>query len=242
MIIFIMFIAVVAMFAAIMFMTNRNQRILWTTVFGVIFVASTAMMTLNYSHHFGMHKVTTTTTKTIYSAANSSMPLALYQPVGTSGKDDVYIYNTQAKQKKPNHTQADEYTTSKIKWTNRTTPRLVTTETRWRYNKHFFAVMYMWSGMDGTLVKRTNTLEYPKTYVKITVKQAGKLRKLASSPAAKQAQAAAQQQGKSTVAAAVQQALAKDPKMSAHEIQQVTQQTEQKMQSQMVKQMLNQAK
>ena len=242
MIIFIMFIAAVAMFACIMFMTNRNLRILWTTIFGAIFIASTAMMTLNYSHHFGMHKVTTTTSQRIYSASNSSMPLALYQPVGTSGKDNVYIYNTKEKQKTPNHTQANDYTSSKIKWTNRATPRLVTTETRWRYNNKFFASMYMLSGMDGTLVKRTNVLEYPTSYVKITVKQARQLKKLASSPAAKKAQAASQQQGKSAVAATVQQALAKNPKMSAQEIQQVTQQAEQKMQSQMVKQMLRQVK
>ena len=242
MVILIMFIAAVAMFAAIMFMTNRGQQILWTTIFGILFVGSTAMMTLNYSHHFGMHQVTTTTTKKIYPASNSPMPLALYQPVGTSGRDDVYIYNTHARQKTPNHTQANEYTTSKIKWTNRTTPRLTTTETRWRYNNRFFATMYMWSGMDGTLVKRTNTLEYPKTYVKMTVKQANQLKKLARSANAKRAQAAAQQQGKAAVTAAVQQAMAKNPKMSAHEIQQVTQQAEQKMQSQMVKQMLNQAK
>lgn len=242
MIIFIMFIAAVAMFACIMFMTNRNRRILWTTIFGALFIASTTMMTLNYSHHFGMHQVTTTTTRKIYSASNSELPLALYQPVGTSGKNDVYIYNTKLKQKTPHHTQANEYTTSKIKWTNRSTPRLVTTETRWRYNNRFFASMYQWSGMDGTLVKRTNVLEYPKSYVKITVKQANQLKKLASAPAAKKAQAATQQEGKSAVAATVQAALAKNPKMSAQEIQQVTQQAEQKVQSQLVKQMLKQVK
>ena len=94
--------------------------------------------TLNYSHHFGMQKVTTTTTKRIYSASNSSMPLAIYQPVGKGGRDDVYIYNTKVKQKTPNHTQANEYTTSRIKWTNGSTPQLVTTETRWQYRNDFY--------------------------------------------------------------------------------------------------------
>ena len=102
--------------------------------------------------------------------------------------------------------------------------------------------MYMWSGMDGTLVKRVNTLEYPRTYVKITVKQAQHLKKLAKSAAGKRAQAAATQQGKATVVTAVQQALTKNPKMSAHEIQQVTQQAEQRFQSQLVKQLLAKTK
>lgn len=242
MIILIMFGAAIAMFASIMFIEVKTPQLILATLCGLLFVGATFVMTLNYSHHFGMHKVTTTTSRTIYSASNSTMPLALYQPVGTSGQDNVYIYNVKPRQKTANHTQADEYTTSKIKWTNETTPKLVTTETRWRYNNNFFAVLYMWSGMDGNLVKRTNTLEYPRTYVKITVKQANRLKKLAQSPAAKQAQASAQQQGKTAVASAVQAALAKDPHMTAQQIQQVSQQAEQQLQGQMVKEMLKSAK
>lgn len=242
MIIIIMFGAAIAMFASIMFIEHRLPRVILTTLCGLLFVGSTLVMTLNYSHHFGMHQVTTTTRKTIYSASNSTLPLALYQPVGTSGRDDVYIYNVRARQKTPTHTQANEFTTSKIRWTNRATPELVTTETRWRYNNNFFAFLYMWSGMDGSLVKRTNTLEYPRVYVKLTVKQANRLKKLAQSPAAKQAQAKAQQQGKAAVASAVQAALAKDPHMTAQQIQQVSQQAEQRLQGQIVKQMLKGAK
>lgn len=242
MIIIIMFGAAIAMFASIMFIERRVPQLILATLCGLLFVGSTLVMTLNYSHHFGMHQVTTTTRKPIYSASNSTMPLALYQPVGTSGQDNVYIYNVKPRQKTANHTQADEYTTSKIKWTNETTPKLVTTETRWRYNNNFFTVLYMWSGMDGTLVKRTNTLEYPRTYVKITVKQANRLKKLAQSPAVKQAQARAQQQGKTAVASTVQAALAKNPHMTAQQIQQVSQQAEQQLQGQMVKEMLKSAK
>ena len=242
MIIIIMFGAAIAMFASIMFIERRVPQLILATLCGLLFVGSTLVMTLNYSHHFGMHQVTTTTRKPIYSASNSTMPLALYQPVGTSGQDNVYIYNVKPRQKTANHTQADEYTTSKIKWTNETTPKLVTTETRCRYNNNFFTVLYMWSGMDGNLVKRTNTLEYPRTYVKITVKQANRLKKLAQSPAVKQAQARAQQQGKTAVASTVQAALAKNPHMTAQQIQQVSQQAEQQLQGPMVKELLKSAK
>jgi hypothetical protein len=125
MIIIIMFGAAIAMFASIMFIERRVPQLILATLCGLLFVGSTLVMTLNYSHHFGMHQVTTTTRKPIYSASNSTMPLALYQPVGSSGRDDVYIYNVKPRQKTANHTQADEYTTSKIKWTNETTPKLV---------------------------------------------------------------------------------------------------------------------
>lgn len=101
MIIIIMFGAAVALFVSVMFINSRNRRIVWTVIFGLLFVAATALMGLNYSRHFGMHQVTTTTSKTVYSAAGK-LPLALYQPVGTNGQDNVLIYKTSQDQKSPN--------------------------------------------------------------------------------------------------------------------------------------------
>lgn len=242
MVIILTFLGSIAFFACMMFIRQKNVRTTWATIMGIIFAASTLLMTLNYSHHFGMHKVTTTTTQRIYSASNSSMPLAIYQPVGTSGRDDVYVYNTKFQQKTPNHTQANEYTTSRIKWTDGTNPRLVTTETRWQYQNNFYKVLYAWSGMDNTLVKRTNVLEYPRVYVKLTTKQADKLSKVAKSASGKQLQAQAANQGRAFVTSRVQAAMAKNPQMTAKQIQQVSTQAEQEFQAQSVKQILKQVK
>lgn len=239
MVIIFSFLGAIAFFASIMFLKNRGWRALMVTITGIIFVGSTVLMTLNYSHHFGMEKVTTTRTQRIY-PTTKSMPLALYQPVGTSGKDDVYIYNTKVNQSKPNHTQANEFTHNKVKCTNKTDVRLVTTETRWKFKNNFYKVLYAWSGIDGTLVSRTNTFEYPRTYVKVSVKQAKQLAKAAKSPAAAKAQAAAKQQGQAYVTGKVQAAMAKNPRMTAHQIQQISQQAEQEFQARMVKQMLKQ--
>ncbi|MCH5357977.1 DUF4811 domain-containing protein [Limosilactobacillus reuteri] len=244
MVIILTFLGALAFFACMMFIQQKNLRIILATLTGIIFVGSTLLMTLNYSHHFGMQKVTTTTTKRIYSASNSSMPLAIYQPVGKSGRDDVYIYNTKVKQKTPNHTQANEYTTSRIKWTNGTTPQLVTTETHWQYRNNFYKVLYAWSGMDNTLVKRTNVLEYPRMYVKLTTNQAAKLAKVVKSAtgAKLQAQAQAAEQGRAFVTSKVQAAMAKNPNMTAKQIQEVSAQAEQEFQAQSVKQILKQVK
>lgn len=242
MVIILTFLGALAFFACMMFIHQKNLRIVLATLTGILFVGSTTLMTLNYSHHFGMEKVTTTTTKRIYSASNSSMPLAIYQPVGKSGRDDVYIYNTKVKQKTPNHTQANEYTTSRIKWTNNATPRLVTTETRWQYRNNFYKVLYAWSGMDNTLVKRTNVLEYPQTYVKLTTKQAAKLSKIAKSAIGIQLQTQAAEQGRAFVTSKVQAAMAKNPNMTAKQIQEVSAQAEQEFQAQSVKRILKQIK
>lgn len=237
MVIILTFLGAICFFLCMMFISQRQLRAILATVAGIIFIGSTALMTLNYSHHLGMHKVTTTQTQQIYSAADP-MPVAIYQPVGTNGKDNVYIYKTSKKQAKPSHTQANEYTHSKIKFTNRTTAQLVTTETRWQYKNDFYKFLFAWSGMDGSLVKRTNTLEYPKAYVKLTTQQAQKLAKLAKSATAKNTQAAGQQQAKSYVAGKVQAALTKNPHMTATQIQRVTEQAQLEFQSQMIKQLL----
>ena len=84
--------------------------------------------------------------------------------------------------------------------------------------------------MDGTLVKRTNVIEYPKVYVKVTTAQAKQLQKTTSSNAGQM-----QSQMKAYVSAQVQAAMAKNPKMSAQQIQQVSQQAEQKLMAQMIR-------
>lgn len=237
MVIVLTFLGAVCFFLSIMFTRSRTSRIVLATITGLIFVGSTTLMTLNYSQHFGMHQVTTTTSQRIY-PVNAKMPLALYQPVGTSGKDNVYIYKTKPSQVKPTHTQANEYTHSQIKWTQTGNPRLVTTTTRWSFKNNFYKFLYAWSGMDGTLVKRTNTLEYPRTYVLLTTKQAQQLQAKAKSPAGQQAMAAARQRGQAYVTGRVQAAMAKNPRMTAAQIRVVAQQAEQEFQVKMVQALL----
>ncbi len=160
MIIILMFGSALALFASVMFINQRSVRIVSTLIFGILFVGSTAVMTLNYSQHFGMKQETTVTRQAVYSAA-APLPIAIYQPVGTNGQENVLIYKTNQKQKKATHTQANEYTTSKMQFTNRSTPELKITETRWQFKNSFYRYLFLWSGIDGTLVRRTNVIEYP---------------------------------------------------------------------------------
>lgn len=232
MIIILMFVVAVALFASVMFINGRTIRVISTAIFSILFVGSTTLMTLNYSHHFGMHQVTTTTKQTVYSAGGK-LPLAIYQPVGTSGRDNVLVYKTNLHQAKVHHTQANEYTTSKMKFSNRQLPQLTTTETRWRFKNKFYQGLYMWSGMDGTLVKRTNVINYPQAYVKVTTAQAKQLQANAG-----KASSAMQGQLQAAVTSKVQAAMAQNPHMSAHQIQQVSQQAEQELLGQLIKSQL----
>lgn len=230
MIIILMFGSALALFASVMFINQRSTRIAGTLIFSILFIGSTATMTLNYSHHFGMKRVTTTTRQTVFSAA-APLPIALYQPVGTSGQDNVLLYKTNQNQKKVTHTPANEYTTSKIRFSNRTTPELRTIETRWQFKNNFYKTLFLWSGMDGTLIKRTTIIEYPRSFVKLTPPQAKRLQKGMTSANTSQVQA----QAKAFITAKVQAAMAKQPNMSAQQIQQVSERAEQEFMAQLIR-------
>lgn len=240
MVLILLVIGALSFFLATMFTFKPVTRITSLLITGIILVGSIGLMVGNYESHFGMHKVSTTTTQTIYSASNSeSMPLALYKPVGTSGKDDVYIYNSKPTQKNAEHTQANEFTHNKVRWTNKTKATMKTVETRWEYKNSFYKYLYMWSGMGHTLISRTNTFSYPKTWVKITVAQAGALKKEMGSTQAKAKMAAA---AKQYVEAQVVAAKTKNPEMSATEQAKIVKQAQLEYQAKALKQAVAQLK
>ncbi|BAP85052.1 hypothetical protein LOOC260_104890 [Paucilactobacillus hokkaidonensis JCM 18461] len=234
MVVILLVIGAISFFLASMFTFKPVTRITTIVLSGIVLAGSIGLMIGNSKDHFGMEKVETTSTQTIYSASNSeSMPLALYKPVGTSGKNDVYIYNSKPSQKTPNHTQANQYTHNKVKWTNKATAKMTTVETRWEYKNSFYKNLYMWSGMGHTLIHRTNTFTYPKTWVKITTTQAAGLKKEMGSTQAKTAMAT---QGKQYVEAKVAAAMAKNPQMTATEQAQIVKQAQLEFESNALKQ------
>ena len=166
------------------------------------------------------------------------MQLALYQPVGTSGKDNVYIYQTKPRQKTPQHTQANEFTTNRLVWTDSDQATLTVKETRWRFKNDFYKVLFAGSKMDGNLVSRTNTFRYPKTFVKISVKQAQALKKQAQALKSPAAQAQLKAQAAAYVTARVQAAKQQNPNLTEAQLQKLTQQAQQEYQAQMIKKMM----
>ncbi|WP_251545553.1 DUF4811 domain-containing protein [Limosilactobacillus caecicola] len=185
MLIYITFLMAVGLYLCAMFL--KKGRKFGVTLFAVLFVLCTAGVTANYSHHWGMKKVTTTTSKKIFSAAGTNLPINLYQPVGTSGEDNVFIYKTSPKQSKPQHTQANELTYSQSKTTNGSQASIVTKETRWQFQNGFFKLLFTGTGMNNKLVKRTNTLYYPRGYRKVTTTQLKTMMKQQAAAAAQTA-------------------------------------------------------
>lgn len=237
MITIIMFIGAIAFFVSIMFAPNMRTRWILGLITGLIFVSSTVMITANFHDHWGMKQVTTTKTQKIYSTS-SQMQLALYQQVGTSGKDNVYIYQTKPRQKTPQHTQANEFTTNRLVWTDSDQATLTVKETRWRFKNDFYKVLFAGSKMDGHLISRTNTFRYPKTFVKISVKQAQALKKQAQALKSPAAQAQLKIQAAAYVTAKIQAAKQQNPDLTEAQLQKLTQQAQQEYQAQMIKKMM----
>lgn len=233
----IMFIGAIAFFVSIMFAPNMRTRWILGLITGLIFVGSTVIITANFHDHWGMKRVTTTKTQKIYSAS-SQMQLILYQPVGTSGKDNVYIYQTKPRQKTPQHTQANEFTTNRLVWTDSDQATLTVKETRWRFKNDFYKVLFAGSKMDGKLVSRTNTFRYPKTFVKISVKQAQALKKQAQALKSPATQAQLKAQAAAYVTAKVQAAKQQNPDLTEAQLQKLTEQAQQEYQAQMIKKMM----
>ncbi|MFR0617550.1 DUF4811 domain-containing protein [Limosilactobacillus mucosae] len=237
MITIIMFLGAIAFFVSIMFAPNMRTRWILGLITGLIFVGSTVIITANFHDHWGMKRITTTKTQKIYSAS-SQMQLALYQQVGTSGKDNVYIYQTKPRQKTPQHTQANEFTTNRLVWTDSDQATLTVKETRWRFKNDFYKVLFAGSKMDGKLVSRTNTFRYPKTFVKISVKQAQALKKQAQALKSPATQAQLKAQAAAYVTAKVQAAKQQNPDLTEAQLQKLTQQAQQEYQAQMIKKMM----
>ena len=234
MILITLVLGAISFFLAVMFTKSTIGRFVSILVTGIILLGSIILMVANFNNHFGMEKRTTTKTTTIYSASNSdSMPLMLYKAVGTSGKNDVYVYNLKSSQKTPNHTQADEYTTNKVTTTKVTSAKLVTKTTRWVWKNNFYKELYRWSGMNNKLVKRVNNFKLPTTWVKLSTTQAAALQKKMADPTV---QAQSKTAGTAYVTAKVTAAMQANPSMTATQQAAVAKQAQAEFTSQALKQ------
>ena len=233
-------IGAIALFICFVYINNRTWQIIGTLLSIIVLCGSLFMITANDHSHFGMHKVTTTTTKQIYSASGSSangVNMVLYQNVGTKGTENVQIYATKANQKKPGHTQADEFTTNTIKKASGNKATLKTSETRWEYKSHTAKVWFGIAKENHKMTKRTNTFYLPSSWLHLSTSQAKKLQGQMAKMQTPQAKAQMKQQAEAYVKAKMQAAVTKNPKLAMDQAAQakLTKQYAAEFQSQLIK-------
>lgn len=195
---------------------------LWRAITSLIIAAllgvSLLFVVLNDSNHFGMKKVTTTTTTDLISVSPSKqLKMLLYQDVGTSDKDHVYIYKKHNSQKKSTTTNPDPtITTNKVKITSKI-PQVVTKTVRWEYKSNGYKFWFAIAGNGHKLIRHHNTFEINKDWLTLSTAQAKKLQKLAKQQNSASAKKEAETSVKATVTKSITAAMKKDPKMSASE-------------------------
>ncbi|MFD0898373.1 DUF4811 domain-containing protein [Loigolactobacillus binensis] len=225
-----MIIAAIIIFAILLFisMVSLSKPVLRNVIsliFAVLLSGAIFLVVANYHDHFGMKKVTTTSTTDLISVSPSSqMKLLLYQNVGTSGKNRVYIYKQHKVQKKSTVTNPDPTKTANKVKVITGTPKVTTKTVRWEYKNNAYKLWFGIANNDHKFIKRYNTFGINKDWLTLSSQQAKKLQKLVKANAAKM-----KQDGQTYVTAAVKTALTnalkQDPTLSTAQQQALTKAT-----------------
>ena len=177
-------------------LTNIFAKKMWHTalsiVFALLFIVSLCLITANDHYHYGMKKVTDTTTQALTSSAdNKNMNMLLYQPLG-NGTEKVYIYKTNEAQKKAK-TTGTEHVTNVVK-ENQTKSQLETKKTYWVYTNDTAKLWFSLSSKDQKATMETEAKAYVQEQVKAAMMKNPKMDQAEQQKVIKQATAEYQQQ------------------------------------------------
>lgn len=240
-------IGALAAFLCYVYIKPIVWRTIGTLISLVVLVGSLVLLTMNSNSHYGMHKVTTTTTTQIYpTSSKNGLNIMFYQPLGSNGKETVQIYKKALDQKKPSHTQANEYTAANnhIKQTTDKNATLQVKETRWKFKSSGYKFWFGVSGMQNKLIKRSNTFNLPKDWLHLSTTQAKALQKKMAGMKTKEGQAKVKAQAQQYVQQKMKTAVKKDPSLATDKAKQakLSKQFSQEFQQQMVKKLVAEVK
>ncbi|VDG20407.1 hypothetical protein MUDAN_BIHEEGNE_02016 [Lactiplantibacillus mudanjiangensis] len=183
----------------------------WTTriiagSFGLVLTLGVViMLTLNFTHHWGMQKVTTTTTKRIYTAGQTSSPagILVVKPLGTAKDTYIMVYRHKPTQKQatahfvPNTKQLVNAakTTAVYHYASVKHATITTKTTRWQWRSKNFKRLLNVGDQSGELVQKQATVKLPKkTWIALTATQIKRVQKSQkSTPSSTASQAALKQ-------------------------------------------------
>ncbi len=164
----------VVLFAITNVFAMNKWQIGLSFVLAFIFIASLALVTLNVTHHLGMkQEVITKKTEIQSSVPQSQMPILLYQGLG-NGREKVYLYRTDAKQKKPKATSTDKVKNI-VKTTENTKATLINKKKQWVYKNSFYQFLFNIADNNHEYIQQTNEFNLPNSWITLSVKQAKSL-------------------------------------------------------------------
>lgn len=210
MIIFLVIISVLLFAFTFIFAKSTWQYVL-TVLFGIIFLGSVTLMEMNYSHHFGMEKETTTKTSPLVSSADANgLNILLYQPLGT-GNEKVYLYKTKTTQEKVSQTGTDHVKNIVSKTEKNDEASLETKTTRWVYKDSFYKLLFGISGNNNQYDSRKNTFYIPTDWLELSTDQAKELGEKMN-----EKKATLENEAKNYVASKIKEDMIKDPSLATN--------------------------
>ncbi|MGR3742308.1 DUF4811 domain-containing protein [Companilactobacillus sp. DQM5] len=213
MIIFTLILFVLLAFISIVYIKNKTISNMLGILFFALVIGNISLMMMNDHNHFGMKTITEERTVDLVSASpKKGMNMLLYKPVGTKGKENVYIYRTDKNQKKPKYTKVDTNISISNKVVTTTGADKLVQKSKYRvYKSEFMKFVFGISGNDHKFVSRKNVFYVNKNWLVLSTNQAQELQKKMKD---KNYQAQLKIEGKSYVQKAVMTAMMQNPQMT----------------------------
>ncbi|MEQ7032038.1 DUF4811 domain-containing protein [Enterococcus avium] len=202
-------------------LTNIFAKKAWQTflsiIFAAIFLVSLGFIIANDHDHYGMKRVTETTTQSLTSSADSKdMKMLLYQPLG-NGEEKVFLYKTNESQIKPKSTGTDHVTNLVKK--DQTKSQLKIKKSYWVYKNNTAKFWFRFTSKNHLLIEEKNIFEVQKNWLVLSTKQAKKLAEIVQ-----ENKTSMQTEAKSFVQDKVKEALMKNPTLNQAAQQKLIQQ------------------
>lgn len=194
MIVYVIIALLIAMIFAWVALPTRVLKITVGGLLTILAALTTIQFTRTFTDHIGMHRVTTTTTRRIYSAAGNQSPagILIANPLGKKDPHhQVLVYQDHANSKAKAHFVPNQkHLTESIKRQVKVVPAnikeatVTTKTTRWEWRSKA-AKQWLNVGQAGELVKQENIVKIPKdTWAVLTAQQMKQMEKLMKGAAA----------------------------------------------------------
>lgn len=207
-------VTLIAYFGGV-YVDNRHAANITRGICDALIVVILTLIVANDTFHFGMQPRTQTTITSISAVKpNSTAPVLLYRSLGTSGKNQIYLYK-KTPDSKSLHTRPDK-TVNKVVRSSKD-PHLVTKRKTWVYKNGFYKFMFAIAGNEGRHIQTHNTFYLPPNWLVLSTKQAQRLAVQMQNPRTKQRLSQEVQQQ-------VQKDLARRPTLTAQQRRQYVKQ------------------
>lgn len=178
MILVILTLATICFFVSYIYISEKNRRLILTSISGAILIGSIILISANFSNHYGMAKETLEKQKIIFPVNTiGTKKIILYKYVGTNSQKRVVIYATDKQSKNIKNTGIDEYTTNRIKYSKKDVAYIISKETTWSYKSNIYKLLFSISGNNHELIKKNNTVFLPNDWQTLSVKEGKTLKR-----------------------------------------------------------------